>query len=618
MQFTGGTSFQRSLNDLVKTNGVDACVRYDDDDVDADGGSGGVGVLGYVEDFPKDLNVYGFGVDADEAMRRVRDSVTNPILRSIDRGNRGAYVVSHHINTPGILMLEKHLEWFRGELRARGCELAVVATAREPIIHRVSEHLKFHPMKLEKDLKTLLGAEPAFPQAGGSTPFKQMREFLFMDEFPSAAEQMATDAGRENAGDGAPAAIEANAVFEAVTRAAERLGVSVDAFLEEGGFEAKDLTEEERAAVGATPAEAARRFARARDAVVRVADGLIRKFDITLVRTEDQGEGLERLAYKMDWHPELMRARGTDAFETLRRNARDVMNAHTFASAEDEVDVDAVPFATRESLRTWTELDLALYVLAAAQAERFAAERSEQNESGNENANVGDPDCPPPNLRDAAALAAAARLDAARPDGVAGGTRFALDAVRGASGCLPRAVSSLAEASSVPVGAAEKAEATEAEPASDPGAEEMDGEREREGPADVTDGDGDDENEVAALLREAAAAEAAAAETPPVPEPVPEPVSDRAGMGRMERPVGGRAREPHHSGAREARVERAIGLDASRFAAALGRRTRSGSADAATTSRAFAAGAQERRVEEALGFGRPGMAYMPGRPEAAR
>lgn len=36
MQFTGGTSFQRSLNDLVKTNGVDASVRYDDDDtVDA-------------------------------------------------------------------------------------------------------------------------------------------------------------------------------------------------------------------------------------------------------------------------------------------------------------------------------------------------------------------------------------------------------------------------------------------------------------------------------------------------------------------------------------------------------------------------------------------------------
>ena len=85
--------------------------------------------------------------------------------------------------------------------------------------------------------------------------------------------------------------------------------------MEEGAFESGDLTEEERSAIGASPAEAARGFKDACDAIVRVADRLIEKFDITLVRTEDQGEGLERLATKMDWHPELMRAEGTDAFE---------------------------------------------------------------------------------------------------------------------------------------------------------------------------------------------------------------------------------------------------------------------------------------------------------------
>ena len=423
VQFTGGTSFQRSLNDLVKTNGVDAKVLYSDDT-----GSetptlpGQPGMLGYVEDFPSNLNVYGFGEDAETIASKV-SSVTNHVLESIDRGNRGAYVIAHHINTPGILMLEKHLDAFRDALNERGCGFAVVATARDPIMHRVSEHLKFFPMTLEKDMRTLLRAVPSFPEHDGATPFRQMREFLFMDEFVSAAAQMATPAGRDNAGDDAPAAIEANTFLEAVTRAASARGVAVDAFLEEGAFESGDLTEEERSAVGASPAEAARGFKDACDAIVRVADRLIEKFDITLVRTEDQGEGLERLATKMDWHPELMRAEGTDAFETARRNARDKMNAHTFVSDEVEVDVDAVPFALRKSLHAWTELDLALYVLSAAQAERFAAER--EAKKGDEN----EADCPPPNLRDAYALAVASRPDAAQPDRNKGGTRAVLDAV---------------------------------------------------------------------------------------------------------------------------------------------------------------------------------------------
>jgi hypothetical protein len=240
----------------------------------------------------------------------------------------------------------------------------------------------------------------------------------------------------ENAGDGAAEAIEANALFEAVTRAAERRGLAVDAFLEEGGFDDADLTEEERSVIGTSPAEASQKFDAALNAVVRVADDLIRTFDITLVRTEDQGEGLERLANKMDWHPELMQTEGTDAFETAQRNARDVMNAHTFTSDEDEVDVDLLPFSLRKSLHTWTELDLALYALAAAQAERFRTTRDSPE-------NGAEPDCDPPNLLDAYALAKAARPDAARPDRKTGGTRAVLDAVRGASGCLPRAVSVL-------------------------------------------------------------------------------------------------------------------------------------------------------------------------------
>ena len=616
MQFTGGTSFQRSLNDLVKTNGVDARVRYDDDETFDDEtlddetasasaqtpptvSSSQPGMLGYVEDFPKNLNVYGFGKDATEAGEKVR-GVTERVLRSIDGGNRGAYVIAHHINTPGVLMLEKHLDAFRDALRERNCALSIVTTVREPVIHRVSELLKFFPMRLEKDLKTVLTNEPAFPEAKGATPFKQLREFLFMDQFDVAKEQIRTTAGVENAGVGATEAIEANALFEAVTRAAERRGLAVDAFLEEGGFDDADLTEEERSAIGTSPAEASQKFDAARDAVVRVADDFIRKFDITLVRTEDQGEGLERLAAKMDWHPELMRAEGTDAFETAQRNARDVMNAHTFTSDEDEVDVDAVPFSLRKSLHAWTELDLALYALAAAQAERFRTTRDSPE-------NGAEPDCPPPNLLDAYALAKAARPDAARPDRKTGGTRAVLDAVRGASGCLPRAVSVL-NAFFASAGPAEEAILTPASDANDVATETAtdaiptpasdDNDVATETATDAIPTPANDarpaENEVAALLREKEAREKAAD---------PGAVSDRAGMGFMTRSSVARGPRRAHEGTQEARVESAIGFDPRRIAAGLGLETRAreehrdGFGDGA-----FVAGAQERRVEEALDF----------------
>ncbi len=655
MQFTGGTSFQRSLNDLVKTNGVDARVRYDDDEaLDASStlelsssasaqtpegtvSSSQPGMLGYVEGFPTNLNVYGFGKDATEAGEKVRE-VTERVLRSIDGGNRGAYVIAHHINTPGVLMLQKHLEKFRDALRERNCELSIVTTVREPVVHRVSELLKFFPAPLEKDLKTVLKNEPAFPEAKGATPFKQLREFLFMDQFDVAKEQIMTTAGSENAGDGATEAIEANALFEAVTRAAERRGLAVDAFLEEGGFDDADLTEEERSVIGTSPAEASQKFDAALNAVVRVADDLIRTFDITLVRTEDQGEGLERLANKMDWHPELMQTEGTDAFETAQRNARDVMNAHTFTSDEDEVDVDLLPFSLRKSLHTWTELDLALYALAAAQAERFRTTRDSPE-------NGAEPNCPPPNLLDAYALAKAARPDAARPDRKTGGTRAVLDAVRGASGCLPRAVSVL-NAFFASAGPTEEAIPTPANDANDVASEtatdaiptpandanDVASETATDAiptPANDNDdvasetatdaiptpaNDNDDvatetatdaiptpandaraaENEVAALLREKEAQEKAAD---------PGAVSDRAGMGFMKRSSGARVPRRAHEGTQEARVKSAIGFDPRRIAAGLGLETRTSEKHRDEFGGgAFVAGAQERRVEEALDF----------------
>jgi hypothetical protein len=486
-------------------------------------------------------------------------------------------------------------------------------------MHRVSELLKFFPAPLEKDLKSVLKNEPLFPEAKGATPFKQLREFLFMDQFDVAKEQIGTPAGSENAGDGATEAIEANALFEAVTRAAERRGLSVDAFLEEGGFDDADLTEEERSVIGTSPAEASQKFDAALNAVVRVADDLIRTFDITLVRTEDQGEGLERLANKMDWHPELMQTEGTDAFETAQRNARDVMNAHTFTSDEDEVDVDLLPFSLRKSLHTWTELDLALYALAAAQAERFRTTRDSPE-------NGAEPDCDPPNLLDAYALAKAARPDAARPDRKTGGTRAVLDAVRGASGCLPRAVSVL-NAFFASAGPTEGAIPTPANDANDvatetatdaiptPANDDNDVATETATDAIPTPANDDNdvatetatdaiptpandaraaENEVAALLREKEAQEKAAD---------PGAVSDRAGMGFMKRSSGARVPRRAHEGTQEARVESAIGFDPRRIAAGLGLETRASEKHRDEFGDgALVAGAQERRVEEALDF----------------
>jgi hypothetical protein len=439
-----------------------------------------------------------------------------------------------------------------------------------------------------------------FPEAKGATPFKQLREFLFMDQFDVAKEQIGTPAGSENAGDGATEAIEANALFEAVTRAAERRGLSVDAFLEEGGFDDADLTEEERSVIGTSPAEASQKFDAALNAVVRVADDLIRTFDITLVRTEDQGEGLERLANKMDWHPELMQTEGTDAFETAQRNARDVMNAHTFTSDEDEVDVDLLPFSLRKSLHTWTELDLALYALAAAQAERFRTARDSPE-------NGAEPDCDPPNLLDAYALAKAARPDAARPDRKTGGTRAVLDAVRGASGCLPRAVSVL-NAFFASAGPTEGAIPTPANDANDVASETAtdaiptpandDNDVATETATDAIPTPANDaraaENEVAALLREKEAREKAAD---------PGAVSDRAGMGFMKRSSGARVPRRAHEGTQEARVDSAIGFDPRRIAAGLGLETRASEEHRDEFGGgAFVAGAQERRVEEALDF----------------
>ena len=102
------------------------------------------------------------------------------------------------------------------------------------------------------------------------------------------------------------------------------------------------------------------------------------------------------------------------------------------------------------------------------------------------------------------------------------------------------------------------------------------------------------ENEVAALLREKEAREKAAD---------PGSVSDRAGMGFMTRSSVARVPRRAHEGTQEARVESAIGFDPRRIAAGLGLETRAreGHRDEFGDG-AFVAGAQGRRVEEALDF----------------
>ena len=163
-----------------------------------------------------------------------------------------------------------------------------------------------------------------------------------------------------------------------------------------------------------------------------------------------------------------------------------------------------------------------------------------------------------------------------------------LDAVRGASGCLPRAVSVL-NAFFASAGPTEEAIPTPANEDNDVASETA---------TDAIPTPANDaraaENEVAALLREKEAQEKAAD---------PGAVSDRAGMGFMKRSSGARVPRRAHEGTQETRVESAIGFDPRRIAAGLGLETRASEKHRDEFGDgAFVAGAQERRVEEALDF----------------
>ena len=107
----------------------------------------------------------------------------SPILSAIDAGHKGAYVVSHHINSPGLLVIEDFLTQFRDDLENRGCKFVIASLFREPVAREVSSYLKFHvDVPFTEDLSSVLKEEPAFPVlGGGGGAFEQSREFLFMD-----------------------------------------------------------------------------------------------------------------------------------------------------------------------------------------------------------------------------------------------------------------------------------------------------------------------------------------------------------------------------------------------------------------------------------------------------
>jgi hypothetical protein len=393
VQFTGGTSFQRSLGDLLAATGVAANLNVPNSSNLSDSNEDDAVVL---HDVPFFTQAYAFGTDSSDVAAKLDATITEPILRNIDAGNGGAYLVSHHIATPGFLMIERKLTQFKKDLASRGCVLLVTALARDPVGHRTSEYLKFHAdVALTSDLSEVLLKEPNFPIADGSRPFEQLREFLFMDEFGSAPAQLETADGAAMAGDDAKVAVEAFQLIEDVTATAERRAnakaphATVAGVLrhevknqgEEGG--ASDLDETPLLGGG----DLSVRFDAALETVTRVAQRLITKFDVALLRTDTQLSGLRRLARVMDWHPELLDG-DTRAAEKVRESVGDALNTHdafdSAAGPKVSVVTSKLPDKHRRELQRWTELDAALYLVAVAQEKAHEAkvgrvENSNQN-----------------------------------------------------------------------------------------------------------------------------------------------------------------------------------------------------------------------------------------------
>ena len=385
LQYTGGTSFQRSLADLLQTAGVGF---RDDDDV------------------PSFTQAYAFGVDSSEVREKLDTSIVTPILESIDKGNRGAYLVSHHIDTPGFLMIEKVMEQFKLEVENRGCRFLVTSLARDPLAHRTSEYLKFHTdVVLDSSLGGIRQREPNFPVTDGSRPFEQTREFLFLDELGSAAEQIKTEEGAAMAGDDAVAAIQAFQLIEDVAATAEARAMFNAPHATLAGVLSREVRGEDDGGVsgyelhlweglgGSVPllggGDLSNRFDAALEAVVRTASRLIQKFDVQVLNTEDQLGGLQRLAQVMDWHPELLDGTfgETDELQAMRQSVSSPLNTHHGDSAEKvSIALDQLPDKHRRELQRWTELDAALYLVGVAQGKAHFEQKKVQ---GDMSAGVG-------------------------------------------------------------------------------------------------------------------------------------------------------------------------------------------------------------------------------------
>ena len=381
LQFTGGTSFQKNLLDLHRIVGVGANVAWD-----ANGAEISVAAPNFVQ-------VYDLGVDFASVSRRLDADVLAPIVSSIDAGHRGAYLVAHHINAPGVLMIEGFLDRLRGELERRDCDLAMASLARDPVAHRLSAKLKFDEAlsnTFDPSLGALRERDPTFPVGDGNHPFAQMREFLFMDVLTSEEddrrmrEMIAADASRALVGADAETALDAFATIRAVAATAEARATqgmphaSVEGVLRHpvAGVAGEGVVE--------GGGEWAARFADARDAATSVANNFVAKWDVSLLSTEDQREALLRLADEMDWHPELLHGAGgdSDAFagvqgstvrSQLDATLNDALNTHGGAKT---VDVASLPRDFSRALAGWTALDAALYLTAVAQKAASEAEAS--------------------------------------------------------------------------------------------------------------------------------------------------------------------------------------------------------------------------------------------------
>ena len=70
------------------------------------------------------------------------------------------------------------------------------------------------------------------------------------------------------------------------------------------------------------------RWDAAKKRVTSTVQRFMNKFDVVLATTEDEEEGLLRLARKMDWHPELFDNREGEQYRQLHASVGSTLNQH--------------------------------------------------------------------------------------------------------------------------------------------------------------------------------------------------------------------------------------------------------------------------------------------------